>query len=72
MADLGDLNLDAAPIDDRWTESKLTAAGYRYSGEAQCRRGCGVEIAFYVRETLKGKQWLVLDEGSLAVHECDR
>jgi hypothetical protein len=72
MAKLDDLDLGDHPIDDRWTESKLIAAGYRYSGEGACRKGCGAEVAFYVKETLKGKRWLVLDEGSLSVHECDR
>ena len=72
MARLEDLSLDPDPIDDRWTESKLTAQGYRYSGTNRCRRGCGEDVSFYVKETLKGKQWLVLEEGSLAVHDCTR
>lgn len=70
MAKLSDLDLDGDPIDDRWTASKLVAAGYTYSGDGTCKRGCGQGVSFYVKETLKGKQWLVLDEAVLTPHSC--
>ena len=59
-------------IDDRWTESKLTAAGYHYTGDGRCRR-CGASVSFYRKDPLdatKPIQWRVLDEGSLGLHQC--
>jgi hypothetical protein len=73
VASIDDLDLPADhPIDDRWTESKLIAAGYRYTGDGRCKRGCGEDVCFYVKETLQGKRWLVLDEAVLSPHRCDR
>lgn len=59
-------------IDDRWTESKLIAAGYEWSGDRACNE-CGDQIVFYKRE--KGryggqKDYLVLNEGALDPHRC--
>lgn len=60
-------------IDDRWTESKLIAAGYQYRGDNTCKT-CGQRISFYKREKdsdYKGPMhWLVLNEGVLDVHHC--
>jgi hypothetical protein len=62
-------------IDDRWTETKLLAAGYEQRGEGPCDT-CGQPIAFYKREKAtdyKGTpKWQVLDAGTLAKHECRR
>lgn len=64
--DLGD-----ASTDPRWTESKLTAAGYTYTGDGACK-DCGDPVTFYKKERgYKEKPlWKVLEEGSLAVHAC--
>lgn len=70
------LSLDALDgdrrLDDRWTESKLVAAGYRYHGDGACR-DCGDPVSFYKREPVdatKPVRWQVVDEGSLATHRC--
>lgn len=65
--------LDSDRIDDRWTLSKLAAAGYEYSGERTCNRGCGEPVAFYKKPAAshKGRDgWLVLDPATLEVHDC--
>ena len=60
-------------IDDRWTESKLLAAGYEHRGDNNCKT-CGDRVSFYKRERAsdyKGKAvWLVLNEGVLDPHQC--
>lgn len=60
-------------IDDRWTESKLIAAGYEWRGDGACKT-CGDPISFYKRERAgdyKGPaKWQVVDEGVLSVHRC--
>lgn len=66
-SDLSTLSLANQPLDDRWTLSTLAAAGYTYHGAGACK-SCGEPVEFYLRETLKGKGWLVLEAGSLAVH----
>lgn len=66
-------SLDASrPIDDRWTESKLVRAGYKYTGDGKCRY-CGEMVSFYKREPpnpVDRVRWMVMDEGSLGNHEC--
>ena len=71
MARLEDLDLTGDPIDDRWTESKLVAEGFRFNGDGSCR-ACGEPVSFYLKETLKGKRWKVVEAGSLGEHRCDR
>ena len=60
-------------IDDRWTETKLLAAGYEYRGDGKCKT-CGDTVSFYKREKAsdyKGSAlWKVLEAGSLAEHHC--
>lgn len=60
-------------IDDRWTETKLLAAGYEYKGEGPCRT-CGTKIAFYKREKAgdyKGPaHWRVVIPETLEEHRC--
>lgn len=68
MARLEDLDLGGGVVDDRWTAEKLARAGYTHTGIRACR-SCGERVEFYVREPrCGGKLWLILDEGSLAVH----
>lgn len=60
-------------IDDRWTESKLIAAGYEWKGDGPCKT-CGDQVSFYKREKAedyKGTaKWLVLNETVLDPHLC--
>lgn len=59
-------------IDDRWTESKLIAAGYEYHGDGACK-SCGDPVSFYKkspRDATKRVQWAVVDEGVLSIHRC--
>lgn len=60
-------------IDDRWTVTKLIAAGYEDKGEGTCKT-CGERVAFYKRERAsdyKGRAlWKVLEAVTLAEHHC--
>jgi hypothetical protein len=60
-------------IDDRWTETKLIAAGYEFRGDGPCKT-CGESVSFYKRERAgdyKGyAKWKVVDSGSLGEHHC--
>lgn len=58
-------------IDDRWTESKLIAAGYEYHGDGACK-SCGDPVSFYKKERGYNQkpQWQVVEDGSMAVHRC--
>ena len=58
-------------IDDRWTESKLIAAGYEYHGDGACK-SCGDPVSFYKKERgyNQAPQWQVVEEGSMARHQC--
>lgn len=67
MARLEDLDLGGGRIDDRWTAEKLARAGYTQTGTRGCR-SCGEPVEFWMRESLRGKAYLVLDEGSLSLH----
>lgn len=69
MAKLEDLDLDPAPKDDRWTVTKLMAAGYQLEWERTCRT-CGDAIEGYRHGTTQ--RMLVLDEAVLSVHDCER
>jgi len=61
-----DLNTD--PVDNRWTLTKLRAAGYEEEWTRTCRT-CGDEIEMY-RHVEKGK-WLLLNAVVLTPHHCD-
>ena len=60
-------------LDNRWTLSKLAAAGYEFKGDGPCKT-CGESVAFYKREQAgdyKGwAKWRIVDPASLEVHAC--
>lgn len=60
-------------IDDRWTETKLYAAGYESRGDGKCKT-CGETVEFWKREKAedyKGRAlWQILEPVTLAVHHC--
>lgn len=63
---------DTRSTDPRWTESKLVAAGYSYTGDGACK-SCGDPVSFYKREPkhYAGKpDWQVVDQDVLSRHRC--
>lgn len=64
---LSDLDLDNRRLDDRWTYTKLKAAGYEDRDFGRCRH-CHESVHFW-RHNEK-MRWLILDEGTLEVHAC--
>lgn len=65
---LEDLDLSPDPIDDRWTLTKLMAAGWSLEWERTCRT-CGDAIEAYRHEHTH--RLLILNEAVLTPHRCD-
>jgi len=68
MAKLRVEDLPTGPVDDRWTLTKLRAAGYDLEWERACR-SCGDLIEAYRHEGTQ--RLLILDATVLTPHSCN-
>lgn len=61
-------DLDSDRIDERWTVTKLLAAGWRLEWERTCRT-CGDQIEGYRHGD--SQRMLILDAAVLSPHTCE-